>query len=202
MKKILSSVLLLLLSIALKAQETTISKSEKRNKDSIKVFNIVVGGNYTYVPQAETLYGDDYGTNYNEHTFSINLATDISERFRVGVDYKKIYTRGRLSGKNDYFLLGAFQQYKFLNNRKGFGFLELGFYKGNYCTCGDDQPYKQSGISYLNWGGGYNRQIRKNLSIDIAFTTAQIVSKTPGRYGFTQYIIGLDYNLDLFKTRK
>jgi hypothetical protein len=202
MKKTLCSVILFSLSFTLKAQDQTIVKSEKRNKDSIKVFNLVVGGNYTYVWDTETLNGVDYETNYNEHTFSINLATDISKRFRIGVDYKKLYTRGRLSGKNDYNLLGIFQQYKMFNNNKGFGFLELGFYKGNYCTCGGDIPYKQMGISYLNWGAGYNRKLKKNLSIDLAFTTAQVISKIAGRYGFTQYIIGLDYNLDIIRKKR
>ncbi len=193
-------IILLLLFSTVRAQDNNVSKPPV--KDSTKVFNLVVGGNYTYIWDTEVLNGIDYESNYNEHTFSLNVATDISKRFRVGVDYKKLYTRGELSGRNEYALLGIFQQYKMFNDKKGFAFLELGFYKGNYCTCGDDTPFKQKGISYLNWGAGYNRKLKQNLSIDLAFTSAQVISKIPGRYAFTQYIIGLDYNVDIIKKNR
>jgi len=200
MKKLICCSLSMCLVFFASAQNKTAIKANKR--DSVKVMSLIVGGSYTYVWDTEVLNGVDYNSNYNENTFNINLATDINRRFRIGIDYKKLYTGGKLSGKNNYFLLGLFQQYKFLSKTKSFGFLELGFYKGNYCTCGNDVPYKEKNISYLNWGGGYNKNLYKNLSLDLAFTTAQIVSKIPGRYGYTQYIIGLDYDFNFAKKRK
>jgi len=194
-----SSFFLCLVSVA---NSQNISTTEDDKKVFTKAMNLVLGGSYTYVWDTETLNGIDYNSNYNENTFSINVATDINRRFRIGIDYKKIYTGGELSGKNNYFLLGVFQQYKFLSRKKSFGFVELGFYKGNYCTCGDDVPYKVNNISYINWGGGYTKNLYKNLNLDLAFTTAQVVSKIPGRYGFTQYIIGLDYQFEFNKKRK
>ena len=184
------------------ANAQRISSTKYNRKDSLKIMNLILGGSYTYVWDTEVVNGIDYNTNYNENTFNINLATDISRRFRIGVDYKKIYSNGKISGGNKYFLLGLFQQYKFLRTKKGFGFGELGFYKGNYCTCGDDVPFKTNNISYINWGGGFNTKLYRNLNLDIAFTTAQVVSKIPGRYGFTQYILGLDYEFEFSKKRK
>ena len=171
--------------------------------DSTKNRNIfkqlVIGGNYTYIFDTETINEIDYDTRYNEHTLSMNVAVDIGKHFRVGLDYKQIFTRGFFSGNNKYAMYGAFTQYKIGENKKGFGFGELGFYKGNYCTCGNNVPYKKNGLSYVSWGGGYNFKLNKNIRLDAAFTTAQVVSDVPEKYGFTQYIIGLDYVLPFTK---
>ena len=100
------------------ANAQRISSTKYNSKDSLKVMTLVLGGSYTYVWDTEVVNGIDYNTNYNENTFNINLATDISRRFRIGVDYKKIYSNGKISGENKYFLLGLFQQYKFLRTKK------------------------------------------------------------------------------------
>ncbi len=176
---------------------TTFAQKNKQNK---LTFNqLIIGANYTYIPDTETINGVDYDTRYAENTFSANIAVDLSKHFRLGIDYKKIYTNGEQSGKNNYNLMGAFTQYKFAEGKKGFGFGELGFYKGNYCTCGNNVPYKKNSLSYLNWGGGYNFMLYRNIRMDLAFTTAQVVSNIPQKYGYTQYIVGIDYVLSFNK---
>lgn len=157
--------------------------------------SIVIGGNYTYIFDSEIPSGAGYKSSYKEHTLAANIAFDFSKHFRAGLDYKKIFTNGVISGKNQYAVYGAFTQYKFFNNPKRFFFGELGFYKGNYCTCGQGSPYKKENLSYLSFGAGYNVRLYNNLRLDLAFTNAQVVSKVVQPYAYTQYIIGLDYVL-------
>jgi hypothetical protein len=190
MKKLLSCVLVVLSSQFIFAQK------EKTKQPLFKSF--VVGANYTYVPDHENIAGIEYGT-YREHTISFNGAVDIAKHFRVGIDVKMISTKGAISGNNKYNLVGLFGQYKFAEGKRGFGFGELGYYKGNYCTCGGDIPYKKDNLSYLNWGGGYNFKLYNNLKLDLGFTTAQVISNVKGRYAYTQYIVGLDYVIPFYK---
>ena len=169
------------------------AQDSAKNKKIFK--QIIIGGNYTYIPDTETINEIDYGTRYKENTLALNAAIDMGKHFRIGVDYKRIFTSGFYSGRNKYAMYGAFTQYKFRENKMGFGFGELGFYKGNYCTCGNNVPYKKNNLNYLNWGGGYNFKLYKNIRVDAAFTTAQVISNVPQKYGYTQYILGLDYVL-------
>jgi hypothetical protein len=171
-------------------------------KDRHILKQIVMGANYTYIFDTETINDIDYDSRYNESTLAANIAIDMGKHMRVGIDYKRIYTSGLLSGKNNYTLLGLFTQYKFAEGKNGFGFGELGFYKGNYCTCGGNVPYKKNGLSYLSWGGGYNFKLYKNIRIDAAFTTAQVITKVPQKYGYTQYVLGIDYVLPFMKKLK
>lgn len=200
MKGMFTIIVALCISMAALAQNK--NRNEKPNDDSTRVLNLVIGGNYFYYPETEVINGVDYDTRYQEHTFSINAATDITKHIRLGLDYKKLYTKGVLTGKNDYSLLGAVGQYRVFVGDVSFGFLELGYYKGNYCTCGEDLPFKREGITYVNWGGGANFKLKKRLWLDLAFTTAQVASKIPGRYGYTQLIIGLNYDVDVIKWRR
>jgi hypothetical protein len=161
--------------------------------------SIVIGSNYTYIWDTEERYGWYNKSRYAEHTIAANVAFDFSRHFRVGVDFKNISTKGVLTGSNKYALLGMFMQYKFglSSRKKDFVFADIGYYKGNYCTCGRYMPYKKTGVRYLNWGGGYNFKISKNVYADLAFTSAQVLNKVFNPYAYTQYIIGIDYALPL-----
>ncbi len=169
-----------------------------QKKTNIKIDKLILGSNYTYIFDTEIYSNIEYGK-YIENTIAFNAAVDFAKYFRFGIDFKKIKTKGDISGINKYKLIGFFSQYKFGETKKGFGFGELGFYIGNYCTCGKDVPYKKNNLSYLNWGGGYNLKLQKYLRLDFAFTTAQVISKVVEPYGYTQYIIGLDYLIPLTK---
>jgi hypothetical protein len=181
--KIIYSLIVLTLSNLLQAQKEKTHFLQK----------IIIGTNYTYVPDTEVFNGIDNKTFYHENTIATNIAVDIKKHFRIGIDYKNIQTNGQVTGRNKYNMLGLFTQYKFAETKKGFGFGELGYYKGNYCTCGKDIPYKLKGINYLNWGGGFNFLVYKNIRMDLAFTTAQVLNKVTEPYGYTQYVIGIDY---------
>ena len=106
--------------------------------------SIVIGSSLTFIPDGETTNAvtSNDKLSYHELTWATNLSIDFSKYFRLGFDLKKIYTRSLINGKNSYFLLGLPAQFKFLHQPKFFLYATAGPYIGNYCTCGEDNPYK------------------------------------------------------------
>jgi hypothetical protein len=91
-----------------------------------------------------------------------------------GIDFglSSYIIQDRVNGnfvKNNYSLNGAVLTFSlFQTKRVNRGFLETGIYLGNYCLCGENLPYKESGLKYLNLGAGYeHRIISDNLFIKL-----------------------------------
>ncbi|MDX1936423.1 MAG: hypothetical protein SFU21_04885 [Flavihumibacter sp.] len=160
---------------------------------------VVFGSSVTVIPDNESVNGISKDARFTETTWALNLQYDVTNHYRAGIDVKNIFTAGQLSGKNHYYMVGLTNQWKFFHTKNTFTFLELAPYLGNYCTCGDDNPYKKNGLVFLNAGAGINIKLAERLRLDLAFHSASILNKQPGKYNFTQYIIGLDY---LFYTKK
>lgn len=158
---------------------------------------IIFSTSLTYKPDSETINGVDVSDKfeYHEFTWATSALIKLSKYYRVGLDFKKIFTRARLGGNHDYFLLGLPNQLTFLHQPKFFLYATAGPYIGNYCTCGEDNPYKVKNLWYLNYGGGFNLRINEKFRANLGFTNANILTKTPGRYNFTQYLIALEYQL-------
>lgn len=151
----------------------------------------------TYIPDVETINGVDVSDkfNYHEFTWATSALIKLSKYYRVGFDFKKIFTRARVRGNNNYFLFGLPNQFTFLHQPKFFLYATAGPYIGNYCTCGEDNPYKVKNLWYLNYGVGFNLRINEKFRANLGFTNANILSKTPGRYNFTQYLVALEYQV-------
>jgi hypothetical protein len=75
-------------------------------------------------------------------------------------------------------------------------FPEISLNYGNYCTCGNLDPYSQKGIVYISYGFGIDLPIYKKLYLDTGFHFYQpsfnleVYSKP---YAYTQYILGISY---------
>lgn len=146
---------------------------------------IRVGASYTYIW--------DEGVNYlRENTFALNVGVMVKPRINIGVNWLNIgySTRFEQSGRG--FLIGTFGQYH-LGKRldKATIFLETGAYLGNYCTC--DDPHRQDGLVYVPFGGGLNAKLHRGLWLDAGFLVYNILNKVPGKYSYTQYVVGLDW---------
>jgi hypothetical protein len=172
-------------------------EAQKINKYIIT--NIVIGGNFVYIPSFYTAQGSSIEQKYNEYTSSANIAIDIKKHLRVGFDYKKINTLFKPNTKKNYSMSGVFVQYKFLDNTKRYFYAELAYYNGNYCTCGDYEPYTLNNTKYASLGGGVNLKLHNNFRLDLGFTSAQVLNKVYWPYNYTQYIIGLDYVFPFLK---
>ncbi len=171
---------------------------------------LVLGTNLTYIWDVASLNGAPMrGSMFHELSWHLNAATPVTRRARIGFNYIKQVTRDPFNGSNKFYMAGPFLQYNLLRNVKAVlseqrkvqrFFVELGGYKGNYCTCDPDNPFKVEGLRYLGIGLGMDVRINKLLHLDLGFTNYNILNKQLGKYNYTQYIIGLD--LHVFNWKK
>ncbi|MBK7410405.1 MAG: hypothetical protein IPL49_01005 [Saprospirales bacterium] len=157
---------------------------------------VVLGASYTFI-------FDDQNTGdlfyYKEHTVNLNAAVALGADLDLGIAWLSIGAREGTNPSQRYTLAGAFLQYNFLRNHPSIrAFAETGFYRGNYCTCGDEAPYFKPNLSYIPFGGGLESRLFKSPHwyLDLSFLWYQLVSRVPDEYpyAFSQYIFGLNYH--------
>lgn len=135
--------------------------------------------------------------NHDEFTWNLNTSMRISKRVQLGVQALSIYSNG---GNTEYVyhnLLGCFTQVDALTRDNVRIFGELSFNRGDYLSSRKFlYPKKQEGLYYLGWGGGTEVQlpkIHKQLYLDLSFIAYLIFNPVERKYGYTQYIVGLNY---------
>lgn len=159
---------------------------------------LVIGSSVTHIWEDNP----DVSNTHNETTWEKNIAVSLTPSLYFGLSHKHIFTWGSSveQGQNDkarYNLFGAFIQYDFLPRDVSRLIAEASYYVSDYCTCGDLDPYRVAGLSYLGWGLGYDLPIWRGLSLDMGFTAHYILNNIqPFSYTYTQYIVGLNYTLN------
>lgn len=158
--------------------------------------NLILGSSLTYIwDPAYTSLNSTETHRYEEFTWAVNLATDLSRRVRVGVDHKSLFTRSELSGENHYSMTGVFTQFNLLPRKRTRLFLSAMLYNGNYCSCDPDDPYLRKNLFYYGLGWGVDIRLMRGLYLDLAWENMNIFNNVHGKYNYTQYIIGLDFYL-------
>lgn len=157
---------------------------------------VTLGASYTFI--FDDLNTDDL-FRYQEHTLNFNVAVSLGTHLDLGLAYLAISAGEKGTPNERYSLAGAFLQYDFLRNSPGMRFFaETGFYRGNFCSCGDEAPYFRPNLSYVSYGGGMEFRLFKNtpLFLDLAFLWYQPVTRVPNTdtWAFTQYVLGLNYH--------
>lgn len=156
---------------------------------------VTIGASYTFI-------FDDQNTddlfNYQEHTLNLNAAVAIGADLDLGAAWLGITAREKGQPAQQYSLAGGFLQYNLLRGMPGIRlFLETGFYRGNFCTCGEGTPYRRPNLSYIPYGGGLEGRLFKSRHwyIDLSFLWYQPVTRLPGEnpYAFSQYVLGVNY---------
>lgn len=178
-KAILSIAFITLLSSVGFAQTQKLSFGQK----------LAIGTSVTYITNfAQDVY------RYHEWTWSLNAAVNIDHHFMFGLNNLAMLSHGTRVELDRFNLFGAFLQYDFFGKSKNRLYAETGFYKGNYCTCGNKDPYKVARLSYLNIGAGFEWAVRDNLNLEFGLSVYNILNQTDERtYGFTQYVAGVNY---------
>lgn len=152
---------------------------------------LILGTSLTYIPNFKK---DAY--RYHEWTWSVNAAVNLSQRWRFGLNKLFLRSHGTRVSTDNFNLFGPFVQYDFIQKGKYRAHGETGFYWGNYCTCGNSDPYKQSGLHYLSFGGGFEYAFYKNFSVELGLLIYKIIDRIEiYNYGYTQYILGINYYL-------
>ena len=169
-----------------------------------KPFNrLVLGTNLTYIWDVARLNGAQIeGTTFHELSWHLNIATPILRRLYLGFDYNQIFARDPFSGGNRFRMAGPFAQFDLTRKRKPRRikqierfFIELGGYKGDYCTCDPDNPYREENLTYISFGFGLDIKLNQQLHLDLGFNNYEILTDILGKYNYTQYVIGLDFHL-------
>jgi hypothetical protein len=166
---------------------------KKIGVDSTFSPRLVIGSSLTYIWDAEL-------NHFKEYTWATNVAVSPFKHLYVGVNYLRIWNSSDISAPKRFQLLGAFSQYHFGNNRRIYFTPELGFYRGDYCTCGPNIPYRRRGINYVAGGAGFGLKLYKALELDLSFLFYKPLLSRSGlnyAYNYTQYVIGLNYNFQL-----
>lgn len=158
----------------------------------------ILGTSLTYIWENSSANSGLPGTFpylYQEYTWSLNLAYPLSKRWAVGLDNKLIWTESTFSARKNYRITGAQAQFNLTPSTPNRLFLYSGLYQGNYCTCGEGEPYRKDNLMYWGLGFGWNVRLSNNIYLDLGFENFEMVSREPGKYNYTQYIIGLDFHL-------
>jgi hypothetical protein len=161
--------------------------------------NIQFGTSATYI--ADQNEKNINGNSFQELTLALNIATSVHPKVQIGINYLHIYHTDNVSSKfNQSSIIGIFGQYSVWSRQNANIFVETSFNHGNYCTCDPNLPYTKNQLNYLGFGAGYNRRLRKNLFLDLAFNNYNILNSFKEKYNYTQYIIGLNYILNFKQT--
>lgn len=161
----------------------------------------IIGTSLTYIPDFRGDGLAEKRLRYDEWTWNKNIAVNLNKSIYIGLSYQNIYTYGSVirarefSEPAQYFLVGVFANYDFLPQKKNRLFAELSWNTGNYCTCGTDDPYYVDNLQYIGFGGGYDFPLNNYLSLDLAFSAYAILNDIEQKTAFTQYTIGLNFDL-------
>jgi hypothetical protein len=157
---------------------------------------IIIGSSFTYIRYGEK----DIEYKYHELTSNVNVSVPVYKNIYAGLSFLNINTISSQIGiektKNRYYMAGAFAQYDFLKKRKDRLIGEISYHYGDYCLCGKEDPYKSPKLSYFGFGGSYDWHIIKGLYLDMGFNVYTIINKRERKDIFTQYIFGLNYQID------
>lgn len=163
---------------------------------------IIAGSSITYV-------WENYSTKsskWHEITWEKNIAINLSKGLYFGLSHKNIFNRYSSitnGDKNDrYYMMGAFAQYDFLKRQKRRIFVEYSINTGNYCLCGPTDLYRKKKLSYSGMGVGFDFPLTNKFSLDLSYMFYMIHGKTPNKRIYTQYIIGVNYDILRFKKKQ
>ena len=132
---------------------------------------------------------------YNEYTWNVNAAIQISKRLDMGVQAMSIFMKPESKPSKLHHIVGVFAQFHFIKKKMKF-FLEASLNTGNYkLSTFDFLPTYSNEVIYIGWGGGFELMLSKktpNLFLDLSFISYEELN-VESPYAFTQYIVGLNY---------
>ncbi len=155
---------------------------------------VTFGSSVTYLIDKQDV---NNALTWESWTWNINAAVSLTSDIDVGIAALPIWAKERNGVVQRNFLTGFFTQYDFLRQKNGERlFIETGFYKGNICTCGESNPYYKPGLTYIPFGGGWEKRLNHGpVSLDISFLIYKIATKLPiDKWAYNQYVVGLNYN--------
>ncbi len=134
---------------------------------------------------------------FNEYTWNVNIAVSLNKKMYLGLQLLNIYTKGSNQSLEKYKIYGVFAQYNLLRRTDHRFIVETSFNRGDFCTCGEFEPYRKNNLFYWGIGMGYDlpiiKKILPGLYIDLSFINYFLLSQVESKYNYTQYVLGLNY---------
>jgi hypothetical protein len=153
------------------------------------------GTSLTYIPQFVS-YSDLV---YHELTWTNRISVNVGKSIYLGLHYLSIYTSGSIVNNSksisSYNVFGIKATYDFLPSYDDGLFLESSFNLGNYCTCGNLDPFLHPKLYYWGLGLRYDYPLLKRLALNVGFTNYVILNRIADKYNFTQYTLGISINM-------
>ncbi|MFK7920594.1 MAG: hypothetical protein AB8H47_01495 [Bacteroidia bacterium] len=126
-----------------------------------------------------------------------SVGLDIGEHISTGLKIQQIWYRGTNYDFQHMWMAGPFVRYgsSLENDVRFFG--ELGFMRGNYCTCSlfIGEYSKKEGVNYLAWGGGLEYQIRPGVYLNGELFFHYLLNQAQPKTGYHGYLLGLVFHL-------
>lgn len=160
--------------------------------------SLTLGTSYTYIWNQTSIAPSVNETTHQEFTWNTNIALEVLPKWHLGFQYMNIrsISERNANRQSQHQLFGLFNQYDFYTSQNGIRLFGEAQYKyGDYCTCGQLDPFVLEDLHYLGLGGGVEVPLYKRLKLDLAFYNSVILNNVPLKYNFTQYVIGLNYRL-------
>ena len=155
-------------------------------------YRFTIGSSLTYIGDHDKFNYIDY----DEFTWNLNTAINITNKFQIGVQTLSIFADGGNIGYDYYHIIGGFIQYNLVRHKSMNFFLESSLNTGNfYFPKRKLYPYKLNNLNYLGIGGGTEIIMIKNtgIALDLSFISYFTLRPPEKCITFTQYIIGINY---------
>lgn len=172
---------------------------------------LIIGSSLTYIWDFSQTTQASPTPKYNEYTWNNNIALRLSRNMYFGLSYLNIYTNGSIIQRNQnkwnhYSIIGLFTQYDLEDTFRRIAklpqhertsyrraFIEISGNLGDYCTCGQEDPYRHKNLFYYGIGAGYEFPIINSVYLDLSFMSYYLTIKNTDKYAYTQYVIGINY---------
>jgi hypothetical protein len=169
--------------------------------DTFHSNDIIIGAAGTFLPFVNRTVPKEVtdSSNYfmHEGTWTLNIGYDLNKFFRAGLKSMTIFTKSSYTGRRNFWRGGPYLQFDFLGKKRGRLFLESGVYYGNYCTCGDYEPYRKKGLTRLSVGAGGSIPLGKNFYVDLSILSFPILGEVERKLADGKYNIGISYRFDI-----
>ena len=132
---------------------------------------------------------------YDESSLNLQASMRILRSIYVGVDMYTIFTNGTSVPPRNYFIKGGFIRYEFIQKRKYLLFINMAMLTGDYCTCGNLDPYRKKGLSYLGIEFGGNIFFRNSsFYINTSLSLNRILNNIHLKYNYNLPKLGIGYS--------
>jgi hypothetical protein len=153
---------------------------------------------YYFTPLKMERYTFSSGISPNEKIYenysNLTVTFPINQKLRLGFQYISVATKVTREPVDRSSLFGILGQYNFRAQKKMGIYVEGGYAFGNYCPCGNAEPYTSDTLNnFRSLGLGIDYRFANKLHLKLGLITYNPLKKHNDVYNWTQPFIGLNY---------